>query len=109
MTKRCLVILAVGMLAVGMLGGCATTTKEDLGGLVRAENPEYFAHPLRVIALGTHLGGNILQYGVMEPFYLLLAAPIPDAVGLSLEERRYLEVRGEEWRKFIAGERPAYQ
>jgi hypothetical protein len=109
MRTRILAILMAGLLGIGLLSGCATTTREDLGGMVRGENSEYFAHPLRIVALGTHLGGNILQYGVMEPVYLLIVAPIPDAWGLTLEERRYWETRHEEWAKYLAGERPAYK
>jgi hypothetical protein len=30
-------------------------------------------------------------------------------VGLSLEERRYLDQRQEAWRQYLAGERPAVQ
>lgn len=109
MTTRVLAILMVSLLGIGLLGGCATTTREDLGGMVRGENPEYFSHPLRILALGTHLTGNILQYGVMEPAYLLIVNPVPDAWGLTLEERRYWETRQEEWGKYLAGERPAYR
>ena len=109
MTTRVLAILMVGLLGIGLLGGCATTTREDLGGLVTADNPEYFAHPLRILALGVNAGGEILQYGVMEPAYLLIVAPAPDFWGLSLAERRYWETRQEEWAKYLAGERPAYK
>jgi hypothetical protein len=36
-------------------------------------------------------------------------APVPQAFGLSLEERRYLEQREEAWRLYFAGERPLVQ
>jgi hypothetical protein len=109
MRTRILAFLMVGLLGIGVLGGCATTTREDLGGMVRGENPEYFAHPLRIVALWTNAGGQILQYGVVEPVYLLLHAPAPDFWGFTLEERRYWETRQEEWAKYLAGERPAYK
>lgn len=109
MSRQILAVLLAGVLGIGLFSGCATTTREDLGGMVRSDTPEYFAHPLRIVALGGHLTGNILQYGLMEPAYLLLVAPAPDAWGLTLEERRYWETRQEEWKKFYTGERPAYQ
>jgi hypothetical protein len=109
MTTRRLRILMVGMLCVGLLAGCATTAnREDSGGLVRAENPEYLGHPLRIIALGFNAVGNVLQYGALEPFYFLLA-PLPEFYGLSVEEQRYLHQRQEAWRQYLAGERPAVQ
>ena len=110
MRKRCLGMLAIGVLLVSVLAGCTTTaaSREDLGGLPRAEYPEYMAHPLRMISLGFHFAGNIAQYTAAEPFYFLLA-PVPELVGLSLEERRYLEERKEAWRGYFAGERPAVQ
>lgn len=109
MKTRGLLVLGIGVLVIGLLAGCASTAgREDLGGLVRAENPEYLGHPLRIIALGFHFGGNIIQYAAVEPFYFFLA-PIPEAVGLSLEEQRYLAQRQEAWRQYLAGERPAVQ
>ncbi len=109
METRCLRILTIGLLVVGLLAGCATTAaRQDLGGLVRAENPEYLGHPLRMISLGFNFVGNIAQYGAVEPMYFMLA-PIPELVGLSLEERRYLEQRKEAWGQYFAGERPAVQ
>ena len=106
MKRRSLRVLAIGALVVGLLAGCATqaANREDLGGLVRGENPEYFMHPLRVIGLVFHAGGNSVQYGLMEPAYFLLAAPVPEFVGLSLEERRYLAERQEAWRTYLAAE-----
>ena len=109
MDTRYLRILVVGLLAVGLLSGCATTVgRQDFGGFPNAEHPEYLAHPFRMIALGVHFGGNILQYAFVEPFYFLLT-PVPEAVGLSLDERGYLENRQEAWRQWLAGERPAVQ
>ena len=102
--------LAVALLLVGVLAGCTTpaASREDLGGLPRAEYPEYMWHPLRLIALGLHAAGNVAQYTAAEPFYFLLA-PTPEFVGLSLEERRYLEERHEAWRGYWEGEGPALQ
>lgn len=100
MKTRSLRVLAIGVLVVGLLAGCATpaANREDLGGMVRGENPEYFAHPLRVIALGFNAVGYPLQYGLVEPAYiLLLPGPGPEIVGLSLEERRYLGERFDTW------------
>jgi hypothetical protein len=99
-----------GVILASLLSGCAATvaSQEDLGGLPRADHPEYMAHPLRLIALGLHGVGNLTQYAVVEPFYLFLA-PVPELVGLSLEERRYLDQRKEAWRQYLAGERPAVQ
>lgn len=109
MKTRCLRILAVGLLTVGLLAGCATTAmRQDLGGLVKAENPEYLAHPLRMISLGVNFVGNLTQYVAVEPMYFVLS-PIPEVVGLSLEERRYLEQRKEAWEQYFAGQRPAVQ
>lgn len=109
METRCLRILAVGLLTVGLLAGCATTAmRQDLGGLVKAENPEYLAHPLRIILLGVNFAGNIAQYMAIEPFYFALS-PVPEAVGLSLEERRYIEQREEAWRQYFTGQRPLVQ
>jgi hypothetical protein len=110
MKTRWLGTLAICMVLVGLLAGCATTigSREDLGGLPRADSPEYMLHPLRLIALGFNSAGNVTQYAMMEPFYFLLA-PVPEFVGLSLEERRYLAERQEAWRGYLAGERPAVQ
>jgi hypothetical protein len=103
-------MLLIGILLVGTLAGCATTiaSREDLGGLPRAERPDTMIHPLRLIALGFNVAGNFAQYAAVEPFYFLLA-PVPEFVGLSLEERRYIEQRQEAWRQYLAGERPAIQ
>lgn len=110
MKTRWLGMLAIGMLLVSVLAGCTTTaaSREDLGGLPRVDHPEYMMHPLRMIALGVNVAGNVVQYTVAEPFYFLLS-PVPELVGLSLEERRYLEQRKEAWGGYLAGERPAIQ
>jgi hypothetical protein len=109
MDTRYLRLLVVGLLAVGLLSGCAATVgQQEFGGFPNAENPEYLAHPFRVIALGVHFAGNVLQYTVVEPLYFLLT-PVPEAVGLSLDERAYLQNRQEAWGQWLAGERPAVQ
>ncbi len=109
METRSLRFLALALVLAGVLAGCATTAyREDLGGLPNAEQPDYMVHPLRLIALPLHLAGTIVQYTLVEPAYFLLA-PMPQAVGLSLEERRYLEQREEAWRQYFAGERPLVQ
>lgn len=110
METRFLRILAIGLVLGGLLAGCATTaSRQDLGGVPTAENPDYVAHPLRMISLGIHFAGNVAQYVAVEPFYFLLNATGPQAVGLSLEERRYLEQRQEAWRQYLAGERGLLQ
>jgi hypothetical protein len=87
----------VGLVLVGLLTGCATTvTRQDSVGLPTAENPEYLGHPLRLVALPLHFVGNVLRYGLVEPFYFAMNT-MPDAVGLSLEEQRYLQERQEAW------------
>ena len=110
MKTRWLGMLAIGVLLVGMLAGCAATTasREDLGGLPNADHPEYMIHPLRLISLPFHVAGNITQYALAEPFYFLLS-PVPETVGLSLEERRYLEQRQEAWKEYFTGKRPVIQ
>ena len=110
MVPRNLWILVIGVLLVGVLSGCAGTvaSQEDLGGLPRADHPEYMIHPLRLIALGLHGVGNFSQYVMVEPFYFFIR-PVPELVGLSLEERRYLDQRQEAWLQYLAGERPAVQ
>ena len=107
MDTRYLRILLVGVLVVGLFSGCATIVgRQDVVGFPNADNPEYLAHPFRMAALGLHFAGNVVQYTFVEPFYFLLT-PIPEAVGLSLEERGYLEKRQEAWSQWLAGERPA--
>ena len=100
--------LAVALFLLGVLAGCTMTaaSRPDLGGLPRAEYPEYTWHPLRLIALGVHAAANVAEYTAAEPFYFLLS-PTPEFVGLSLEERRSLEERHEAWRGYFAAERPA--
>ncbi len=109
METRSLRFLAIGLLLVGLLTGCATMAgREDLGGVPNAEQPDYMVHPIRLIALPLTLVGNIVQYTLEEPIYFLLA-PVPDSVGLSLEEQRYLAQRQEAWRQYFAGERKLVQ
>ncbi len=99
--------LAIGVLLASLLVGCATpVVRQDTMGVPNAENPEYLGHPLRMLALGVNLGGNLIQYGLVEPFYFALT-PVPEAVGLSLEERAYLAEREKAWRQYWTGERPA--
>ena len=91
--------LLMGLLLVGILAGCATTsTMQEQVGLPTAQNPEYFAHPYRLVALPIYLGANILQYGVFEPFYFALNVT-PKAYGLSLVEQQYLNEREAAWQK----------
>jgi hypothetical protein len=87
----------VGLVLVALLTGCATTVaRQDGVGLPTAENPEYLGHPFRLVALPLHFVGNALRYGLIEPFYFAMNT-MPDAVGLSLEEQRYLQERQEAW------------
>jgi hypothetical protein len=103
MRTRCGRAVMVGMVLVGLLTGCATTVaQQDTVGLPTAENPEYLGHPFRLVALPLHFVGNILRYGLIEPFYFAMNT-MPNAVGLSLEEQRYLQERQETWaREFEA-------
>jgi hypothetical protein len=92
--------LVVGLLLVSLLSSCATTVvRQDTVGLPTEDNPEYLAHPVRVIALPLHATGNILRYGLVEPLYFVMNA-MPDFVGLSLEERRYLQERQDTWARW---------
>jgi hypothetical protein len=105
MERRFLRSLVVGVALAGVVAGCASTAgRQDLGGLPTAENPEYLAHPLRMISLGVHFAGNVVQHAAVEPFYFVMNR-VPDLVGLSLEERRYLEQREDAWRRLLKGER----
>ena len=110
MQKRWLGTLGISLLLAGLLAGCTTmaASREDLGGLPRADTPEYMMHPLRLLSLGANMVGSIAQYAVAEPIYFGLS-PVPEFAGLSLEERRYLEEREEAWRGYFSGERPAIQ
>jgi len=103
MRTRCGRAVMVSLVLVGLLTGCATTVaRQDGIGLPTAENPEYLGHPLRLVALPLHFVGNVLRYGLIEPFYFAMNT-MPDAVGLSLEEQRYLQERQETWaREFEA-------
>ncbi len=104
MRVRILCSLVIGLVVLGAFSGCATRTTFNEG-LPNAQNPDYFGHPLRVIALPLDFAGNLIwQYALVEPFYFLMNTA-PNAVGLSLEEQRYLSLRQEEWRKYFAGER----
>jgi hypothetical protein len=96
-------ILVIGLLFV-VLSGCATTAQMSSEGLPDADHPEYLAHPFRLIALPLHAVGNIMQYGVVEPLYFALT-PVPDFVGLSVEEQRYLAERKEAWREYLGEQR----
>jgi hypothetical protein len=88
--------LLIGLL-LGVVSGCATTGRADVNvGVPDAEHPEYLAHPFRLLALPLHAVGNLLQYGVVEPLYFALSA-MPDVVGLSAEEQRYLAERKAAW------------
>jgi hypothetical protein len=49
-----------------------------------------------LVALPLHFVGNIVRYGLIEPLYFAMNT-MPDAVGLSLEEQRYLQERQETW------------
>ena len=90
--------LICGLFLVGLLSGCATTVaQQEQVGLPTADNPEYLGHPWRLVALPTHLVGNILRYGLIEPFYFVMNT-MPNAVGLSLEEQQYIQERSEAWK-----------
>ena len=110
METRFLRTLMISLVLVGLLAGCATTAvqRQDLGGLPTAGSPEYLAHPLRMISMGFHFAGNVSQYVAVEPFFFLMGT-IPEVVGLSLEEQRYLEQRQEAWRQYFSGERRLVQ
>ena len=47
--------------------------------------------------LPTHLLASLFQYAIVEPFYFAMNA-MPNAVGLSLEEQRYIMQRQEAWK-----------
>ena len=103
MRVRILCSLVIGLVLLGAFSGCATRTVFNEG-LPNAQNPEYFGHPLRIVSLPLDFVGNLLQYALVEPFYFLMNST-PEAVGLSLEEQRYLSERQEEWQKYNEGER----
>jgi hypothetical protein len=92
-------ILIVGLLFLALSGCAASTASRETVSMPNAENPEYLTNPFRLAALPLHLAGNILQYGLVEPFYFALSA-FPDAVGLSIEEQRYLAQRKEAWQAY---------
>jgi hypothetical protein len=93
---RCGRTLVLGLVLFGLLAGCATVPRQDYVTLPNAENPEYLVNPFRLIALPTHLLANAFQYAIVEPFYFVMNA-MPNAVGLSLEEQRYITQRQEAW------------
>lgn len=102
MRTRCGCALMIGLVLAGVLSGCATTiSRQDTDGLSTgismSENPEYLGHPFRLVALPLYAAGNILRYGVVEPFYFLMNLT-PDFVGLSLDEREYLQERQDAWK-----------
>ena len=102
MRTRVVRTLAIGFLVGGLLAGCATTmSQQDVGGVPNAENPEFLAHPFRLLALGASAAGNVLQYGVVEPLYFVMNE-VPVFVGLSLEEQQYIQEREEAWQKYFA-------
>ena len=88
----------LGLVLAGLLVGCASVQQNEWEqvGLPTADNPEYLGHPFRAIGLLTYFSGNLLQYVVVEPAYFALNT-IPNAVGLSLTEQRYLHQRQEAW------------
>ncbi len=111
MRKRCLGMLAIGLLLASVLAGCTPTaaSRENIG-LPTAENPEYMMHPLRLIALPSNAVGNVAQYALADPLYFLLSlGPMPEFVGLSLEERSYIAQRKEAWRESFTRKRPVVQ
>jgi hypothetical protein len=98
--------LVMGLLLVGILSGCATTgSLNDEVGVPDERNPEYMAHPLRMIALPTHFAFSLLQYGFLEPLYFAVNQA-PNAFGLSLQEQQYLNQREAAWAKTFSGLAP---
>jgi len=97
MWTRCGRTLVLGLVLFGLLAACTTIPRQDYVTLPNAENPEYLVHPFRLIALPTHLLANVFQYAIVEPFYFAMNA-MPNAMGLSLEEQRYIMQRQEAWK-----------
>jgi hypothetical protein len=95
--------LVLCLVVVGLLAGCATVARQEQTGLPNAENPEYFMNPFRLVALPLNAVGNLLQYTVAEPLYFAMNA-MPDFVGLSLEEQRYITQRQEAWQRASAAQ-----
>jgi len=90
----------VGLVLAGLLGGCATTvSRQETMGISIAEQPEYLAHPFRLVALPAHALGNVVRYGLIEPLYFLMNTT-PEFVGLSLEERQYIQERQDAWARW---------
>lgn len=99
MRTRCGQVLVIAIALAVLLTGCSSTlARQDTIGMPNAQNPEYLANPFRLMALPGTLAGYTLQFLVVEPFYFVMNA-MPDAVGLSLEEQRYLEERKAAWDK----------
>lgn len=92
--------LLVVLVVAGFLGGCATTvTQQEALGISIAEQPEFLAHPFRLVALPMHAAGNVVRYGLIEPFYFLMNTT-PEFVGLSVDERQYIEERQDAWARW---------
>jgi hypothetical protein len=97
--------LVLCLVLVGFLAGCAAVAHQEQGGLPNAENPEYFVNPFRLVALPLYAVANVLQYGLVEPLYFGLNT-MPEFVGLSLEEQRYITQRQEAWQRWGAAQQP---
>jgi hypothetical protein len=90
----------VALVLAGLVSGCATTVaRQETQGVSIAEQPEFLAHPFRLVALPLHAAGNVARYGLVEPFYFLMNLT-PDFVGLSLEERQYIQERQDAWARW---------
>ena len=89
MRTRWGMVLAIGLLMVTLAGCASSAARYEYSGMPSAENPEYLAHPFRLVALFGHAAGNAAQYAVIEPLYFALA-PMPDVFGLSTEEQRFV-------------------
>jgi hypothetical protein len=103
MRTRILLTLMIGLVLAAGLSGCAASTAAKEG-MPSAENPEFLIHPLRLVTLPLHFVGNVVQYGLVEPLYFGLAKA-PEAVGLSVEEQRYLAERQQAWEAWMDGRR----
>jgi hypothetical protein len=101
MRTRCGQVVLIALALAVLLTGCATTTaRQDTLGMPNAQNPEYLANPIRVIAAPLTVVGYALQFLVVEPIAFALNSA-PDAFGLSLEEQRYLQERQAAWEKTL--------
>ncbi|HEX7549959.1 MAG TPA: hypothetical protein VF579_05250 [Candidatus Methylomirabilis sp.] len=103
MWTRCGRTLVLGLVLFGFLAGCATVPRQDYVTLPNAENPEYLVNPFRLVALPLYALGNVFQYTVVEPFYFAMNT-MPDFVGLSLDEQRYITQRQEAWQRAFAAQ-----